>query len=86
MTNKDYGRSVNLLCPTCGGDQFEYDGEEATLFTCASCQREITKDDLIDENSENIDTNASEIVQEVKKDFENQIRDMFKNNKFIKIK
>jgi len=86
MSNKDYGRSVNLLCPTCGGDQFEYDGEEAAFFTCTSCQREIAKDDLIDENSENIHVNASEVIEEVKKDFEKQIRDMFKYNKFIKIK
>ncbi len=54
-------RQINLLCPTCGGDQFEYDTgdpQNAALFTCASCGREIQREDLLDENQELISNHA----------------------------
>lgn len=86
MNSDKYGRSVGLNCPTCGGDQFEYDEVEVTLVTCASCEREMTKEELIDENSENIQANVAEVTQEIKKDFEKQIKDIFKNNKNFRLK
>ena len=27
-----YNRSVKMRCPTCGGDQFEFEGEARALF------------------------------------------------------
>ena len=45
MSDDKYNRSINLLCPTCGSDQFEYDDDDMSLVKCASCEREMTKDD-----------------------------------------
>ena len=81
MNSDKYNRSVNLICPTCGGDQFEYDEVEVTHITCVSCEREMTKEELINENSENIQVNVAEVTQNIKKDFEKKIKDIFKNNK-----
>ncbi|MFO7580666.1 MAG: hypothetical protein R6W74_10745 [Nitrosomonas halophila] len=86
MNNDKYGRNVNLICPTCGGDQFEYGEVEVALVTCASCEREMTKEQLIDENSENVQANVSEVTQEIKKDFEKKIKDIFKNNNNFRLK
>lgn len=68
MLDDKYGRSVSLLCPTCGSDQFKYDDEGSPEVTCASCGLQTTKDDLIRSNSENIDLHVNEMTDEILKD------------------
>jgi len=78
-----------LNCPTCGGTQFEYDDEDydsAKSIKCLSCNIELSKDDLVEGNSENISAHAEEISQEVFEDLQKQMKNMFKGNKFIKVK
>lgn len=93
MNSEKYNRSVALLCPTCGSSQFSSskpDDVESELLTCASCSREITRDDLIRENSENVDEHIKEIGREVTKDLALELKNIlasaFKGNQFIKIK
>ncbi|EJG0271464.1 hypothetical protein DC877_RS06125 [Vibrio parahaemolyticus] len=47
-------------------------------MTCASCGREFNKDELIQENSENIDEHLSEIKEEVLKDVQDELRKTLK--------
>jgi predicted RNA-binding Zn-ribbon protein involved in translation (DUF1610 family) len=93
MDAEKYNRSVTLLCPTCGGTQFSPvspDNIESELQKCASCGREITRDELIRENSENINEHVNEIKKEVTKDVANELKKQlasaFKGSKFIKVK
>lgn len=93
MNTEKYNRTVPLHCPTCGSSNFSQPDEaelETALMTCASCGREITKADLIRENTENIDEHAKEIKVQVVEDFQRQLKqslaDAFKGNKFIKVK
>ena len=93
MDPEKYNRSVTLICPTCGGTQFsssEPSNSESELLTCASCGRELTRDELIRENSENIDEHVKEIGKEVTEDFgrelKKQLAAAFKGSKSIKIK
>jgi len=93
MDPEKYNRSVSLLCPTCGCTQFSYDeGADKTIqvMTCASCEREFNRDELIRENSENIDEHLSEIKKEVTKDLTAEIRKSlkkaFSGNKNIRFK
>jgi|SRR3989338_823929 len=93
VDSEKYNRSVTLLCPTCGSTQFSSskpDDGESELLTCASCNREITRDDLIRENSENVDEHIKEIGKEVTKDLalelKNKLASAFKGSQFIKIK
>lgn len=92
MDAEKYNRSVTLLCPTCGGDQFEFEGSDETVETakCASCGREFTRDELIDENGENISEHVKEMGQEITKDFAKEMRDTlnraFRGSKTIKFK
>jgi predicted RNA-binding Zn-ribbon protein involved in translation (DUF1610 family) len=81
MDAKKYDRGVVLLCPTCGCDQFSSeDGVEETIemTKCTSCGREMTKDDLIRENSENISTHLDEVKAEVLDDVRKQFKNIFK--------
>ncbi|MBH0063502.1 hypothetical protein I6E85_20515 [Pseudoalteromonas sp. NZS71] len=59
-------------------------------MTCASCEREFNKDELLQENSENIDEHLSEIKNEVKRDLADQLRKSlkksFSGNKNIRFK
>ena len=88
MDADKYNRSVTLLCPTCGGSQFSPispDNGESELQKCAACGREITRDDLIRENSENIAEHVNELKKEVTKDvaaeFKKQLASVFKGRK-----
>jgi hypothetical protein len=93
MNTQKYNRSVALMCPTCGGSQFSPvspNNVESVLQECADCDREITRDDLIHEKSENIEEHLNEIKKEVTKDIANnlkkQLASAFNGSKFIKIK
>lgn len=86
-------RRISLQCPTCGGDQFEYDAgvpKNAALFTCASCGREIQREDLLDENQELISNHAQdfgkEVSNEILKEFKSNLKKTFASSKYIKIK
>lgn len=93
MDAEKYNRSITLLCPTCGGTQFSSaspDNIESELQKCASCGREITRDELIRENGENIDEHIKEIKKEATKDLADELKKQlvsaFNGSKFIKIK
>lgn len=93
MKNKSYNRNISLLCPTCGCSQFLYENgvdETIEIAKCASCGREITKDELIHENSENISEHAKEIGKSVTNDITKQLRESlkktFKSSKHIRLK
>lgn len=87
MDVEKYNRQITLLCPTCGGTQFEHDSDGGSeMVKCASCQREITKTDLIQENQENISANVEEIGQEITSDLGKELQKAFGGLKNIKIK
>lgn len=81
MDAEKYNRTVNLLCPTCGGDQFAYEGEgeAVTSMKCASCGREFSRDELIELNSENISANVEEMGKEITEDVAKELRDALRN-------
>lgn len=93
MNPEIYNRRISLLCPTCGCSDFSYEegsDETVQIMTCASCEREFNKEELIQENSENIDENLSEIKGEVVKKVADELRKSlkkaFSGNKNIRFK
>ena len=81
MNTEMYNRRVSLLCPTCGSDHFEFDqgvDDSIEIAKCASCGREINKDNLIRENSENINAHVEEVGREIVKDVANDLRSRLK--------
>jgi Zn ribbon nucleic-acid-binding protein len=93
MKNKQYQRSIGLQCPTCGCTEYEYEqGSEETieLAKCASCGRELTKDELIRENSESINEHIFEIGKQVTDDLAKELKaslkKAFKGSENIRIK
>lgn len=82
MDTEKYNRTLSLRCPTCAGDQFEFEhgvDETIELATCAACGRVLTKDELIRENSELIDAQVNEIGAEMVKDAAAEMRRALKN-------
>lgn len=86
MDAEKYNRSISLNCPTCAGDQFEFDGEDAQIFKCASCDREYKKEELINANSENISEHTKEIGKEITDDLLKGFRKSFSKNKNFQFK
>jgi uncharacterized Zn finger protein (UPF0148 family) len=92
MDAEKYRRSVSLICPTCGCDQFEYDGNAETgeRMKCAKCLREFTREQLIEMNRENVSEHVEEMKQEIMKDvakeFRETLRKSFVGSKSIKLR
>ena len=86
MPDDKYNRSISLLCPTCGGDQFEFDDEEATTFKCGACGLEIEKEALIEANSENIGEHTKEVGKEIADDLMKGFKNSLRGSKAIKFK
>lgn len=88
MNVEKYNREVSLLCPTCGCSTYEFEygtDENIELAKCVSCGREITKDELIQENSENINEHISEIGKDFAKDIEKELKKAFSGFKNLRI-
>ncbi len=93
MPTRDYSRTIALRCPTCGGTQFEHDDDidaAHAVVRCVGCGRVMPKDELIWENSENIEAHAGEIGKEVVEDFARdmkaRLKKAFHGSKHIKFK
>lgn len=93
MKDEKYNRSIGLQCPTCGCTSYEYEqgvDETIEVAKCASCGREMTKDELLQENSENIQEHISEVGKQVTDDLAKELKaslkKAFKGSKSIRIK
>lgn len=83
---KDLSRKVSLRCSVCGNSQFmaldcvgkEFmEFSEAPVYRCLDCGREISREQLIEENRDTIDANLndikSEAVNELKKELQKHL-------------
>lgn len=93
MNGDKYSRDIELICPTCGGSQFEYGDDiesDHADVRCIGCDRVMTKEELIDENSESINEHAREVgkeaVDDLAKNMKRDLKKAFRGNKNIKIK
>jgi hypothetical protein len=60
--------------------------DKSAPVTCQTCNRIITRSDLIAANGENIDTQKTQIKDKVAADLKKQFQDAFKGNKSFKLK
>ena len=93
MSTSKYSRNISIHCPTCGNTEFEFDQEnhdDTSIYRCVSCDRELTKAELLRENEENIHIHTKEIGNEITKDLAKELKrslqNAFKGNKNIRIK
>lgn len=91
MDEAKYDRQITLICPVCGSDQFSYDDDDDSApVTCADCGRQATRSELIDDNSEVIESHVAEIgeevVADVAKELNKSLADAFRGNKHIRFK
>lgn len=81
---KDYERSVELYCLTCGSSSFRYESVDSGeygddhLFTCACCGRTFRKDELVEGNADVVSANMDEIVEEITSDLQKELNAMLK--------
>ena len=84
---QNYDRSVELICPVCGGKTFSFDNEiDDGDVTCVQCKKIFTRDELNEANQENISVNFEEVKKEVIDDINKDFKNMFKNNKHFRLK
>ncbi len=76
-----YNRSVTLQCPTCGGKDFATGEDAPEVKTCAGCNRQFSKDELIRENQASIQANLDDLKKQVTADLTKNLRDALKKLK-----
>ncbi len=93
MDLSKFDRNISLHCPTCARSHFSYESDpdgDQTIVTCASCGRSMTRADLIEANSENIQLNLDDVgkqaAEAVADEITRKLKDAFRGNKFITIK
>lgn len=77
---KNYSRVVNLQCPICGSVDFiiENESNDVIQATCKLCNRTLSKDEVMQNNSENINTHINEVKEEIIDDITNTFKSIFK--------
>lgn len=93
MKPNKYDIEVTLLCPECGSSSFQYDSETkdpTSIIKCASCGRECSREQLIQDNKSQMEKLASQAGEEAVKDFAKEMRKSlekaFRGNKNIKLR
>ncbi|MCH5165886.1 MAG: hypothetical protein J1G01_05745 [Clostridiales bacterium] len=84
MTLKISDRTVRLICPVCGSDNFNYlngisfdDMNDSDTVQCAMCKQTFTKEQILEANQDSIDAEIeamqdeaiSQVVKELNKAF-----------------
>ena len=85
MDSEKYSRQITLTCPTCGASSFETTGEsegDVAICTCTSCGRSLSKDELIEFNSENLQAHVDEVKKMVVEDITKEFRKIFSGTTF----
>jgi uncharacterized Zn finger protein len=84
---KDMERNIEMKCYICGNDQFSSVGEnvedlmsapDVMEIKCSDCGRVVTKEQLIDENSEIINANIEDFKDDVMKQVHKEFKKIFK--------
>jgi ribosomal protein S27E len=89
MDAEKYSRSIAMMCPTCGHEDFEFEQDEGPI-RCTSCSRVFTREELIRENGEVIEAEVDELKADVLKDARKELsegfRKAFQGSKHIKFR
>lgn len=76
---KDLSHSIELNCPICANNQFEFDSElESTTYKCSDCGKELTKDELLKANEYKINANIDNVKDEAIQEIEKELKKMLK--------
>lgn len=88
MKLNNLDRQISMLCPTCGCKDFNFDEhDENGLVTCTQCERQLTRADIVAENSELINEIAKKEAQkQIEAEMKKMLKNAFKGNKNIKIR
>lgn len=87
----NYNKSIELRCITCGDTDFDLNDDKSWI-KCNRCGKEYNGgyDELVELNQENINQELEKTKEEIGKDLQKEMTDMFKKafkgNKNIKFK
>lgn len=82
-----YDRTIEMLCPTCGGTQFsDTEAGDEVPVTCSACGLKLSRDELRQANDANVSAHVDEVKKEIVSDLQKMVRDAFRGNKNFRIK
>lgn len=80
----NYDKTIELQCATCGAEDFFETNEQTGEITCTKCNRIYNGgyDELVDLNQRRIDDELELTKEEIEKDLNKDIQNMFKKHGF----
>lgn len=80
----NYSKTIKLQCATCGAEDFFATDEHTGVVTCTKCNRIYNGgyDELVDLNQKRIDDELELTKEEIEKDLNKDIQNMFKKHGF----
>lgn len=80
----DYSKTIRLQCATCGAEDFFETNEQSGLIICLKCNRVYNGgyDELVELNQKRIADELELTKEEVKRDLDREIKNMFKKHGF----
>lgn len=80
----NYSKSIRLQCATCGAEDFFETDELTGVITCTKCNRMYNGgyDELVELNQRHIDDELELAKEEIEKDLNKEIQNMFKKHGF----
>jgi hypothetical protein len=76
---EEHSKEVHLRCPTCGNTQFSFDENDLNkAIECPNCKRTITREELIQLNSKEIQNAVDEMKKDIIGDISKQFKGIFK--------
>ena len=86
MKFQEQNRTIEMNCPVCADTLFQHNEDENSLIICNSCLSEFTRQELKEANSENKQEMIDKAINDVKKQLQKDIKNIFKNSKNFKVK
>lgn len=76
----NYSKTIRLQCATCGAEDFFTTDEQRGIITCSKCNRIYNGgyDELVELNQKRIDYEFELTKEEIEKDLNKEIQNMFK--------
>lgn len=80
----NYSKSIMLQCVTCGAEDFFETDEQTGVITCIKCNRIYNGgyDELVELNKKRIDDEVELTKEEIQKDLNKEILNIFKTHGF----
>lgn len=77
INDEKYQRKISLICNVCGHNEFGSEEQGSNVVKCMRCSCSITKEELLKENEDNVQSHFKEFTKSATKDVLKELKKLF---------